>query len=68
MASLKFSEVSKFLYAHFHDETSRCQADIASNELQTSDVYQPQEFENSNFEAEAEPIIRTLVENMRIIF
>ena len=41
MASLKFTEVSKFLYAHFHDETSRCQADIASNELQTCDFINP---------------------------
>ena len=38
MASLKFSEVSKLLNAHFNNETSRCQAEIASNELQTSDV------------------------------
>ena len=38
MASLKFSEVSKLLNAHFNNETSRYQAEIASNELQTSDV------------------------------
>ena len=39
MASLKFSEVSKLLNAHFNDETSRCQDEMASNEFQTSDVY-----------------------------
>lgn len=66
MASLKFTEVSKFLYAHFNDE--KCPADIASNVLQTSDVYQSQEVENSNVQSEAEPIIRTLVENIRITF
>ena len=61
MASLKFSEVSKLLNANFNDKTSRCQAKIASNELQTSDVYQPQEIENSNPQFEEKPLIRTLV-------
>ena len=44
VASLKFNEVSELLNAHFNDETSRCRAEIASYELQTSDVYQYQEF------------------------
>ena len=68
MASLKFSEVSKLLNTNFNDKTSRCQAKIASNELQTSDVYQPQKIENSNRQFEEKPLIRTLVEDARITF
>ena len=45
------------LNAHFDDETSWCQAKIASNELQTSNVYQTQEAKNSNPRSEEEQII-----------
>ena len=45
------------LNAHFDDETSWCQAEIASNELQTSNVYQTQEAKNSNPRSEEEQII-----------
>ena len=45
------------LNAYFNDETSWCQAEIASNELQTSNVYQTQEAENSDPRSEEEQII-----------
>ena len=68
MASLKFNEVTKLLNARFNDETSRCQAEIASNDLQKSDVYQLQESKKSNPQSEEEQIIRTIVEDIRITF
>lgn len=68
MASVKFSKVSKLLNANFNDKTSLCQAKIASNKLQSSDVYQPQEVENSYPQFEEEDKIRTLFEHIRITF
>ena len=68
MASVKFSKVSKLLNANFNDKTSWCQRKIASNKLQSSDVYQPQEVENSYPQFEEEDKIRTLIEHIRITF
>ena len=41
---------------------------MASNKLQSSDVYQPQEIENSNPQSEEEEKIRILIEDIRITF
>ena len=68
MEIVKFSKVSKLLNANFNDKTWWCQAKMASNKLQSSDVYQPQEIENSNPQSEEEEKIRILIEDIRITF
>ena len=81
MGGLKFSEVSEILNAHFNkeksletkvttqlNETVQHPEEVAVDDLQTSDAYQPHEIENSIAHFEEEQTIRTLVGEIQITF
>ena len=81
MGGLKFSEVSEILNVHFNkeksletkvttqpNETVQHPKEVAVDDLQTSDAYQPHEIENSIAHSEKEQTIRTLVEDIQITF